>query len=60
MFVLLKGAVSTAECRCVHEEKGEEEPTQTVLRECRKYKEERGRESPFSEDLQTLLPVSYV
>ncbi len=39
----------------MHEGKGEEEPTQTVLRKCRKYKKERERKSQFSEDLQTLL-----
>ncbi len=38
---------------CMEEDKGEEEPTQTILRECRKYKEDRGCESQFSEDLQT-------
>ncbi len=43
------------ESRGVHEGKGEEEPTQTVLRECRKYKEEKGHELQFAEDLQTLL-----
>ncbi len=37
------------------EGKGEEEATQTVLKECRKCKEVRGHESQFSEDLQTLL-----
>ncbi len=56
MFILLsKGVVSTAECGGAHEGKGEEEPTQTVLRKCRKYKEGRGHESQFSEDPQTLL-----
>ncbi len=32
------GVVSTAECRGTYEAKGEEEPTQTILRKCRKYK----------------------
>ncbi len=40
---------------CAEEERGEEESTQTVLREIRKEKEDRGRGSQFSEDLQTLL-----
>ncbi len=35
--------------------KGEEDATQTILRECRKYKKSRGHESQFSEDLQALL-----
>ncbi len=40
---------------CTEEEKGEEEATQTVLRQCRQHKEDRWYESQFSEDLQTLL-----
>ncbi len=31
----------------MEEKKGEEEATQTVLRECRKYKEERGGDAVF-------------
>ncbi len=56
LFCVSKGVVSTAECGGMHGKgKGEEEATQTILRECRKKREEKGCESQFSEDLQTLL-----
>ncbi len=51
-----KGDVRTVECGDVHRGgNGEEETTQTVLRELRKQKEDRGCEAQFSKDLQFLL-----
>ncbi len=60
MFVFSKGVVSAVERGGTNEGKGEELPTQTVLRESRKQKEDRGRESQFYEDLQTFRLASCV